>query len=87
MLLINTCQAVRTVFNVAINSDSELIKRTAINALLQMLNTVLKRVTQGINYVRCMLVTHAVAPRAHSSPHSFEALHGSHCSRATANSE
>lgn len=45
-------QAVRTVFNVAINSDSELIQRTAVNALLQMLNTVLKRVTQGINYVR-----------------------------------
>lgn len=42
----------RTVFNVAINSDSELIQRTAVNALLQMLNTVLKRVTQGINYVR-----------------------------------
>lgn len=38
-------QAVRTVFNVAIGSDSTEIQRTARSALLQMLNTVVKRVT------------------------------------------
>ena len=36
---------VRTVFNIAIGSDSQDIQRTARNALLQMLNTILKRVT------------------------------------------
>jgi hypothetical protein len=40
-------QAVRTVFNVAIGSDSPDVQRTARNALLQMLNTVIKRVTQA----------------------------------------
>lgn len=37
--------AVRTVFNLALGSEDENIKRTACNALLQMLNTVAKRVT------------------------------------------
>ena len=39
-------QTIRTAFNVAIGASSEEIKRTAKNALLQMLNTVVKRVTQ-----------------------------------------
>ncbi|KAK9804748.1 hypothetical protein WJX72_003264 [[Myrmecia] bisecta] len=39
-------QAVRTVFNVAIGSDSADIQRTARNALLQMLNTIVKHITQ-----------------------------------------
>ena len=39
-------QIVRTAFNVAIGTESEEIKRTAKNALLQMLNTIVKRVTQ-----------------------------------------
>lgn len=38
-------QAIRSVFNVAIGADSGDIQRTARNALLQMLNTVLKHVT------------------------------------------
>lgn len=42
----NTIQTVRTAFNVAIGAESDQIKRTARNALLQMLNTVVKRVTQ-----------------------------------------
>ena len=37
---------VRTVFNVAIGSDTPDIQRTAKSALLQMMNTVVKRVTQ-----------------------------------------
>ena len=39
-------QVVRTAFNVAIGTESEEIKRTAKNALLQMLNTIVRRVTQ-----------------------------------------
>ena len=39
-------RVVRTVFNMAISSDSPDIQRTARNALLQMLNTVVKHVTQ-----------------------------------------
>lgn len=35
---------VRTVFNLAVSSDDNNLKRTACNALLQMLNTVVKRV-------------------------------------------
>ena len=35
----------RTAFNVAIGADSDQIKRTARNALLQMLNTIVKRVS------------------------------------------
>ncbi len=38
--------AVRTVFNLALGSDNAANKRTACNALLQMLNTIAKRVTQ-----------------------------------------
>lgn len=38
-------QAIRTVFNVAVGADSADIQRAARNALLQMLNTVLKHVT------------------------------------------
>lgn len=37
--------AIRTVFNLALGSEDQNIKRTACNALLQMLNTVMKRVT------------------------------------------
>lgn len=37
--------AVRTVFNLALSSDQPDMKRTACNALLQMLNTICKRVT------------------------------------------
>lgn len=39
-------QAVRTVFNIAIGADSPDIQNTARSALLQMVNTVLKRVGQ-----------------------------------------
>ena len=38
--------AVRAVFNLALNSENPINKRTASNALLQMLNTIAKRVTQ-----------------------------------------
>jgi hypothetical protein len=38
-------QAIRTVFNVAVGADAGDMQRTARNALLQMLNTVLKHVT------------------------------------------
>jgi hypothetical protein len=38
--------AVRTVFNLALSSDAVVNRRTASNALLQMLNTIAKRVTQ-----------------------------------------
>ena len=48
-------QAVRTVFNVAIGSDSADIQQTARSALLQMLNTVVKRVTT-YHLVRCCCV-------------------------------
>jgi len=41
-------QAVRTVFNIAIGAESADIKNTARSALLQMVNTVLKRVGQQI---------------------------------------
>jgi hypothetical protein len=44
--------AVRAVFNLALGSDSEDIKRTACNALLQILNTVSKRVT-SFSYSAC----------------------------------
>lgn len=38
--------AVRAVFNLALSSEDQINKRTACNALLQMLNTIAKRVTQ-----------------------------------------
>jgi hypothetical protein len=38
-------QAIRTVFNVAVGADAGDMQRTARNALLQILNTVLKHVT------------------------------------------
>lgn len=38
--------AVRAVFNLALGSENPINKRTACNALLQMLNTICKRVTQ-----------------------------------------
>ena len=41
-------QAVRTVFNIAIGADSPDIQNTARSALLQMVNTVLKRVGQQV---------------------------------------
>jgi hypothetical protein len=37
---------VRAVFNLALGADNPVNKRTASNALLQMLNTICKRVTQ-----------------------------------------
>ncbi|KAK9904753.1 hypothetical protein WJX75_001787 [Coccomyxa subellipsoidea] len=40
-------QAVRSVFNIAIGADSADLQRTARSALLQMLNTIVKRVTQA----------------------------------------
>lgn len=40
-------QAVRTVFNIAIGADSADLQRTARSALLQMLNTIMKRVTMA----------------------------------------
>ena len=40
-------QAVRTVFNIAIGADSADLQRTARSALLQMLNTVVKRITMA----------------------------------------
>lgn len=43
--------AVRTVFNLALGSDSETIKRTAGSALLQMLNTIVKRITANLHHV------------------------------------
>lgn len=42
---VSALQAIRTVFNVAVGADGEQMQRTARNALLQMLNTVLKHVT------------------------------------------
>lgn len=41
-------QAVRTVFNIAVGGAAEDIKSTAKSALLQMLNTIVKRVSQQI---------------------------------------
>lgn len=41
-------QAIRAVFNTAIGAESADIKNTARSALLQMINTVLKRVGQQI---------------------------------------
>lgn len=40
-------QAVRAVFNIAIGADSADLQRTARSALLQMLNTVVKRITMA----------------------------------------
>ena len=40
-------QAVRTVFNIAIGADSADLQRTARSALLQMLNTVVKRIAMA----------------------------------------
>lgn len=45
LLLSAFVQAIRTVFNVAVGADSGDMQKTARNALLQMLNTVLKHVT------------------------------------------
>ena len=45
-------QAVRTVFNIAIGADSGDLQRTARSALLQMLNTVVKRIAQQATFVR-----------------------------------
>lgn len=42
---LSQAQAVRTVFNIAIGSDSADLQRTARSALLQMLNTIVKRVS------------------------------------------
>ncbi|KAG1671977.1 hypothetical protein FOA52_013349 [Chlamydomonas sp. UWO 241] len=43
--------AVRTVFNLALGADAEIIKRTAGGALLQILNTVVKRITSNMHHV------------------------------------
>ena len=40
-------QAVRSVFNIAIGADSADLQRTARSALLQMLNTVVKRIAMA----------------------------------------
>jgi len=40
-------QAVRSVFNLAIGADSADLQRTARSALLQMLNTVVKRIAMA----------------------------------------
>ena len=40
-------QAVRAVFNIEIGADSADLQRTARSALLQMLNTVVKRITMA----------------------------------------
>ena len=45
MINVERLQAVRTVFNIAIGATSADIQRTARNALLQMVNTVVKRVS------------------------------------------
>ena len=45
MIKVEHLQAVRTVFNIAIGATSADIQRTARNALLQMVNTVVKRVS------------------------------------------
>jgi hypothetical protein len=45
MPVLSTLQAVRTVFNIAIGADSADLQRTARSALLQMLNTIVKRVS------------------------------------------
>ena len=50
-------QAVRCVFNIALGSSSADIQRTSRSALLQMLNTVVKRVT-SYSLVRCLLYWH-----------------------------
>ena len=45
--LLMRMQAVRAVFNIAIGADSADLQRTARSALLQMLNTVVKRITMA----------------------------------------
>ena len=45
--LVMRMQAVRTVFNIAIGADSADLQRTARSALLQMLNTIVKRITMA----------------------------------------
>ena len=45
--LVMCMQAVRAVFNIAIGADSADLQRTARSALLQMLNTVVKRITMA----------------------------------------
>lgn len=47
--------AVRAVFNLALGSESQTIKRTACNALLQMLNTVAKRITCSMHHYGSLL--------------------------------
>lgn len=50
--ILHRMQAVRTVFNIAIGADSADIQRTARSALLQMLNTIVKRITIQNTIVR-----------------------------------
>lgn len=79
--------AVRAVFNLALGADNPINKRTASNALLQMLNTICKRVTQiqprltgGSSECSSRTVSEALdlyynVPGAgfHNSPHSARA--------------
>uniref|UniRef100_A0A061RZZ7 Brefeldin a-inhibited guanine nucleotide-exchange protein 2 n=1 Tax=Tetraselmis sp. GSL018 TaxID=582737 RepID=A0A061RZZ7_9CHLO len=55
-------QSIRTVFNLAIGSDNGDIQRTASNALLQMLNTVVKRVTCYSHLTPESVSPHSQAP-------------------------
>ena len=50
-------QAVRSVFNIAIGADSADLQRTARSALLQMLNTIVKRVTQAAAVSPCLSIS------------------------------
>jgi hypothetical protein len=64
--------AVRTVFNLALGSEDDNIKRTACNALLQILNTVAKRVTAY------QLHSYSSTPSRRESEHDGGALLGHH---------
>lgn len=59
-------QSVRTVFNLAIGSGSADMQSTAQSALLQMLNTVLKRVGQQVGVSSGMSKNNAAADLAES---------------------
>lgn len=61
-------QAVRCVFNIALGSSSADIQRTSRSALLQMLNTVVKRVTSYS--LVSVLVSSRTVPRLLQRPSS-----------------
>ena len=56
-------QAVRTVFNIAVGGGNQDIRTTARSALLQMLNTIVKRVSQQIMVRWCFKYSHLIAIR------------------------